>query len=539
MGCRPQQQSRGSSLDEVRSIKEALFSPYLDGFVVLLSDGRAALVAPSMHGEKFNYSQNYQGIWAPGLSNSTTAAINNKYRLLAFGTLDGDCSVFGVDDVTGALVLSHKMILEKKFYPGVKVGPINNLVWTPDGCALAVTWESGGLAVFSVFGSCLMCTLGGDFGVTAEGLRREASIFTSLCWGTEGYQLWMIMQDKKKSQKGLYQLSFTKSALTSNPNSSNHSHVILQAEDRIFFTPHSEERRGSRNQINSVGSKQWMVIQMPCNYLSGNWPIRFSAVDSKGAYVAIAGNFGFAHYSVATKKWKLFGNIMHERDMVVTGGLTWWKDFICVACYNLQESRDEMRIYPRSTNLDNSFAHFRRLRSQILLVNTYQDNLILFCADYKIELFKIEAEKKDGTPTAKLTPLQDIYLARYVAYPSLVVSITMTTLHMDWSGRRQASHKESETLIINVAGRLLILHRTPEEEFSVPPVVLASSVETLWAPPSPRDKRKLHLLDTLWLNCGAAGMRVWLPLFPRNNEKLLSRRIMLPFLSDIYPLGDF
>ena len=99
-------------------LKEALFSPYLDGFVVLLSDGRAALVAPSMHGEKFNYSQTYQGIWAPGLTNSTTAAINNKYRLLAFGTLDGDCCVFGVDDVTGALVLSHKMILDPKYYPG-------------------------------------------------------------------------------------------------------------------------------------------------------------------------------------------------------------------------------------------------------------------------------------------------------------------------------------------------------------------------------------------------------------------------------------
>ena len=55
---------------------------------------------------------------------------------------------------------------------------------------------------------------------------------------------------------------------------------------------------------------------------------------------------------------------------------------------------------------------------------------------------------------------KDILLARYVAYPSLVVSITMTTLHMDWSGRRQRDSKESETLIINVAGRLLILHRS-------------------------------------------------------------------------------
>ena len=72
------QQSRGSSLDEARAVKEALFSPYLDGIVVLLSDGRAALVAPTIQ-EKFN-TQNYQGIWAPGLTNSTTAAINNKYR---------------------------------------------------------------------------------------------------------------------------------------------------------------------------------------------------------------------------------------------------------------------------------------------------------------------------------------------------------------------------------------------------------------------------------------------------------------------------
>ena len=38
----------------------------------------------------------------------------------------------------------------------------------------------------------------------------------------------------------------------------------------------------------------------------------------------------------------------------------------------------------------------------------------------------------------------------------------MTTLHMDWSGRRQRDSKESETLIINVAGRLLILHRSEQ-----------------------------------------------------------------------------
>ena len=29
--------------------------------------------------------------------------------------------------------------------------------------------------------------------------------------------------------------------------------------------------------------------------------------------------------------------------MVVSGGVTWWKDFICVACYNIIGHRDEVR----------------------------------------------------------------------------------------------------------------------------------------------------------------------------------------------------
>jgi len=35
--------------------------------------------------------------------------------------------------------------------------------------------------------------------------------------------------------------------------------------------------------------------------------------------------------------------------MVVTGGLTWWKDFICVACFNIPDQREEVR----TSNYDN------------------------------------------------------------------------------------------------------------------------------------------------------------------------------------------
>ena len=51
---------------------------------------------------------------------------------------------------------------------------------------------------------------------------------------------------------------------------------------------------------------------------------------------------------------------------------------------------------------------------------------------------------------------------------------------------------------------------------------------------------KKHLMEALWLSCGAQGMKVWLPLFPRGEVKthgFMSKRIMLPFHVDIYPLG--
>lgn len=36
---------------------------------------------------------------------------------------------------------------------------------------------------------------------------------------------------------------------------------------------------------------------------------QFSAIDKLGQNIAVVGKFGFAHYSLLTKKWKLFGNI--------------------------------------------------------------------------------------------------------------------------------------------------------------------------------------------------------------------------------------
>lgn len=70
-------------------------------------------------------------------------------------------------------------------------------------------------------------------------------------------------------------------------------------------------------------------------------------------------------------------------------------------------------------------------------------------------------------------------------------------------------------------------------------MVLAQSVENVWTT-CRADKQKRHLLEALWLSCGGAGMKVWLPLFPRDQRKphsFLAQRIMLPFHINIYPLA--
>ena len=82
---------------------QAVYSSFLEGFGIVLSDGRAGLVAlsksesdvPSNDDEdeddvSDSYEENLtliaKGIWAPGLNQATCVAVNNKYRLLSFGT---------------------------------------------------------------------------------------------------------------------------------------------------------------------------------------------------------------------------------------------------------------------------------------------------------------------------------------------------------------------------------------------------------------------------------------------------------------------
>uniref|UniRef100_A0A8D2L7A4 Guanine nucleotide exchange factor subunit RIC1 n=1 Tax=Varanus komodoensis TaxID=61221 RepID=A0A8D2L7A4_VARKO len=537
-------------------IREMEYCATLDGFAVVFNDGRVGFITPMSSG--FTAEQ-LHGIWAQDILDGICVAVNNKYRLMAFGCANGSVQVYTIDHSTGAMQLSHKLELTPKQYPDIwnKTGAVKLIRWSPDSCVVMVTWECGGLSLWSVFGAQLICTLGGDFAHRPDGTKKDPLKINSMSWGSEGYHLWVIDANnsgnsvaeskcKNKSQHfGILQFQFIKSALTVNPCISNQEQVLLQGEDRLYLncgdavqaqnprssSAHSEPKPlRERNQLSDgsldsqglstlLGHRHWHVVQIHSTYLEINWPIR-------------------------------------EQNMTVTGGLAWWNDFIVIACYNLSDRQEELRVYLRTANLDNAFAHITKVQAETLLLSVFRDIIILFRADCSICLYSIKRKSDGPNPTTSIQVLQEVSMSRYIPHPFLVVSVTLTSVRTETgiSLKMPQQACEAESIMLNLAGQLIMVQRdrsgpqirekdsSPNQRKLLPfcaPVVLAQSVENVWTT-SRSNKHKRHLLEALWLSCGGSGMKVWLPLFPRDHRKphsFLSRRIMLPFHINIYPLA--
>lgn len=221
-------------------ITDIEYSPLVGGFSIVLNDGRAAfLTAPSL---KFDPNQ-VQGIWAQGIDNATCTNINHKFRLITFGRSNSECIVYNIDESTGGLEVSHTCVLSSKDYPG-DPGSIEKVRWTPDGCALVVSWSKGGIALWSTFGALLMCSLGWDYGLNMDLDKLNPLHVACMEFSTEGYQLWMVRKHFVQNDSGneksytphtsLVQMDLVKSALAVNPCMSLQSHLYLQGEDKLY-----------------------------------------------------------------------------------------------------------------------------------------------------------------------------------------------------------------------------------------------------------------------------------------------------------------
>lgn len=232
--------------------------------------------------------------------------------------------MYTIDDLTGGLELSHTMKLSAKDFPG-SPGYVRELKWTPDGCAVALSWSRGGISLWSTFGTMLMCSLGWDYGLHVDLTNNNPFDITCMDWSTEGYQLFMLRQQKVYAaekdapvptetmkqkrvlthtysnlsdrvaaaaeatpkaytiKSTLVQLDFVKSCLAVNPCMSSHSHLFLQGDDKLYINQgdslqkiyhncksFSMENSGSDTTINSAG-KQGNIFSQSYNICTNKY----------------------------------------------------------------------------------------------------------------------------------------------------------------------------------------------------------------------------------------------------------------------------
>ncbi|XP_048483589.1 guanine nucleotide exchange factor subunit Rich [Plutella xylostella] len=570
-------------IEDNTHVNDIEYSPLVCGFGITLNDGRAAyLTAPNL---KFDPNA-VQGIWAQGIDDATCARVNHKYRLIAIGRKNSQVDVFTIDEATGGLELSHTMVLSSRDFPG-DPGPVKCMRWSGDGRAVAVSWERGGVSVWSTFGALLMCSLAWDYGLNQDLLKHNPLVVTSMEWATEGYQLWMVRVEGDTSSN-LIQLDFVKSPLSVNPCMSNQSHLYLQADDKLYIN--LEDNLTKRTKLSIIDSstdyqsdnglsdhnagsdefdntnkytefvddnecrKQWIVLPLPATYIATNWPLRYSAIDRTGVHLCVAGRTGLAHYSCVTRKWKLFGNETQEKDFVVTGGMLWWRDYIVIGCYSILDGHDEIRFYPRDAKLDNKHAKIVRVQAQVFVIDLLDDQLVVFGADALVTIYELNCVDNAGNIEMRCVQAVDVSA---LSHPACVVSCALCRLQDGAPGRPAPrapapapAQRQPDSLVINASGRLMMVQR---EEYDVdednnpaynclPATVLASCVESVWAA-SGSGPTATQLSRALWLWCGALGARVWLPLLPRDASRqpdtrhtFMAKRIMLPFHLEIYPL---
>lgn len=276
------------------------YSPLIGGFAITLNDGRAAFL--TANNLKFDPNQ-VQGIWAQNLEDATCTSINHKYRLIAFGRQNSQANVYTIDDLSGGLELSHRIILSAKDFPN-SAGYVREMKWTPDGCAIIISWSKGGISLWSTFGAMLMCSLVWDYGLDVDLTKNNPLDVISMDWSTEGYQLLMVRKQKQHVVEesttkvndtempkkhllvstysnssiqsndneviedehfitNLVQLDFVKSALAVNPCMSFHSHLFLQGDDKLYINQGDSLQKIYHNSKSFSSEKNTSTLDSP------------------------------------------------------------------------------------------------------------------------------------------------------------------------------------------------------------------------------------------------------------------------------------
>lgn len=414
------------------------------GFVAVIFGVGAALLL-GLHSGGHTRPSAIDGRWLRADS-AVSIALEPRRMLATVGLADGDVEQYYVGIPAGdRCPVMRRLTLSSWYFEPDDVGSAVVVQWTSDGAALVVGWEKRGLAVWSVSGCRLMWTLpsvGGTLPTTPGNVRKgraggmvspmETGV-QAAAWGPNGLFLWAVPRcenggEVDKRSEGardcqFMEFSFYKGCGGSAVSQGESSRLAMFGSDRVLLLWHAEGGGGCSSQRSGTAWNDlfsWQHLLIPHDYMWRNWPPTRIAVNADATHVAVAGEYGIAICHAKTQKWRVFGDLEHDRRIRCCA-LAWVGRTIVIG-NEVNSGRTntpsfELLFYPREQVESTALQAHRKLHSRPILTDVRADGyLLVICEDAQVFLFqmreiygrtRIELREiyRLLLPTRELTPL--------------------------------------------------------------------------------------------------------------------------------------
>uniref|UniRef100_A0A7I4D4R9 RIC1 C-terminal alpha solenoid region domain-containing protein n=1 Tax=Physcomitrium patens TaxID=3218 RepID=A0A7I4D4R9_PHYPA len=526
---------------------QLLVSAELRLLVAIFTEGTVALCNVSGKGSKQGTEITPER-WI-GVFDAVCASIAHDQQYLAVGTKRGSVELFNLADSASYL---RTISLVDWGYAVEDTGPVSQVIWTPDNRAFAVGWKNRGLAVWSASGCRLMCTIrqGSLSNSQSPSLRVNSDRSMSepmvqgvgaLAWGHHAYELYAV---ERGSTLRFFEFRFAKSSSSQNIAGITDVWQLMHGADRVLLVQSDEN--------NDVKSHHLVI---PHSYILDNWPILQVAGNEDGTYLAIAGRQGLILHDVQVKKWRVFGDVLQERQVHCVGVV--WLGKIVVLCNHRKISNSyELCLYPRYHLDETSLLYRKQLPGKPIALDVWQDYILVTCPPFDIYVFKVHVQ-------GELSPLRSATVQLFTVRELSIMSSRKSPVAMhfvpnvgpwsegmanSWDSPRvgtnvyhgselpgEAAKQPTRCMILRTDGELSLLDLDHGNERR-----LLSGVERFWLS---NEQAKVEAdpvkEDPCWAY-GPQGMQVWYPSSTSNVVQSPSVRQLEPELDfdrEVYPLG--
>lgn len=401
--------------DDAGGILALSYNRELAFCAVVLGSGPALLLA--MHSAGRSRPSAIDGRWLRS-TDAVSIALEPRRMLATVGLRNGDVEQYYIGVPAGdRCPLMRTLSLSNWYFDPADVGAPTVLRWTHDGSALVVGWERRGLAVWSVSGCRLMCTLsqvGGPIPTTPAQRNRDSRSITSVnpmeqgvlaaAWGPQGLFLWASPRHTPESPPSIQschflEFSFFKGSSRGGFCESDSSRLAMFGSDRVLLlwqADGSEEDAGQETGAASSDIFSWQHLIIPHDYLWRNWPPTNIAISADASCVAVAGEHGVAICHVRNQRWRVFGDLEHDRRIRCCA-LAWvgktiviGNEVITPSTRGRARKRYELLFYPRDQFDSTALRAQWDLPSRPVLTDVRADGyLLVICEDAQVFLFKI------------------------------------------------------------------------------------------------------------------------------------------------------